>query len=197
MQNENAPGIRRLYLPNLFSRYGLTDAQLNHFETVSGLRVCGPHEFPMPDHTVQGMGFPSADPNGVHLYPAQRTPPSLRIGRIVPLPLRTSDNSRTGIAPSIDQLARPHRLHQVRCSNVLWSNLVSYAKGDGVRHTFNTNEVIATRRDQTRAIFALQGWFQKKLHQAEHLVNSEPDMQDIIYNELITFANEVFRVYLL
>lgn len=66
----------------------------------------------------------------------------------------------------------------------------------GMTNTFTTNAAIAARGSQTKAIFALQGWLQKKLHQAQHLVNSEPDMQDIIYDELITFANEMFRVRL-
>lgn len=196
MQNWNGAGIKRLYLPNLFSHFGISNDHWNDFHATSGLRKCSPNDFPIVQPGVQGMSFPLAPPNGMHFFPLLHTPPSLRIERIVPLPARTRDDSRTSIAPSIDEMSHQYRLHQVRCSTVLWSNLVSYANGTGVRNTFNENEAIATRGSQTRAIFALQGWFQKKLHQAQHLVNSEPDMQDIIYDELINFANEVFRVRL-
>lgn len=154
------------------------------------------------EHTpVQGPEtFPFTTPPGLlafyHAMNLPMVPPSITVGSLYALPLRTEDRSKTKVADAVLSLPYARQLHQVKCSKCLWDNLVEYAKAMDVNrpNTYQVNHAIATRGSQMRAICGLFGWFQKQLFSTQHLVNSEPDVQDVVFNDLISFANEELKV---
>lgn len=198
MQNMdwNEDGQRRPYFPNLFSTFDASIAAWDGFQQQTGMRFYQQGEYP-----VQGpVGFPFASPPALNIIRQAMhiptAPPTLSVGCMYALPCRTRDDSRTNIAEAIMTLPRERQLHQVRCSAVFWDNLEEYAKASDINrpNTYAVNDAIANRGSQVRAIGALYGWFQKQIPRTQHLVNSEPDVQDIIYSELVSFANEELKV---
>lgn len=192
----NHDGQRRTYLPNLFSYYGTSQVSRNDFFQRTGLL-----HYEAQDTPVQGQeSFPFENPPGLATFMTAMNIPivplNISVGTMFALPLRTEDRSKTKVAESVLTLPFASQLHQVRCSSNLWDNLVEYAAARHMHrpNTYQINHAIATRGSQMRAICGLFGWFQKQLYRTQHLVNSEPDVQDVIFNDLISFANEALKV---
>lgn len=145
--------------------------------------------------------FPIPEPLGAttvgRLSQTPNTAPSIAVRPMFRMPCSTG-KSRTKIAPLVKDLPMKNRLHTVRVSAQLWSNLVVYAtatpENADQRGTFTVNRANASVLDQTKSVFAIHGWYQRQQLATDHIVNSEADVQDALYSDLFLYVNDCLKV---
>lgn len=196
------PGLQNIPpAPNAFFNHNLRAPRItrSHNNYIPPLNVqfrVGPNEELLATLPVQAplgaltLGRWSKTPNA---------PPTLRINAMHKLPCRTG-TSKTGVSAMVEALPVKDQLHTIRKSSELWKNLVNYAIE---RHptatrpnTFSMNASVADVENQVKSVYAMHGWYQWQQQVTSHLVNSEADIQDVLYTELIMYANESLKVSL-
>lgn len=187
--------------PNAFFNHNLRAPRntRSHYDYIPPLNVqfrIGPNEELLATLPVQAplgaltLGRWSKTPS---------VPPTLRINAMHKLPCRTG-TSKTGVSKMVEALPVEEQLHTIRKSSELWKNLVNYA----IEHhptaarpnTSSMNASVAEVENQVKSVYAMHGWYQWQQQVTSHLVNSEADIQDVLYSELIMYANESLKVSL-
>lgn len=156
---------------------------------------------PLAGSQLHQVTFPIPAPLGAatvgRLSQTPNTAPSIAVRPMFKMPC-SPGISRTKIASMVKDLPMKNRLHTVRVSRQLWSNLVAYAtatpENADQRGTFTVNQANASALDQIKSVFAIHGWYQRQQLATDHIVNSEADIQDALYSDLFQYVNDCLKV---
>lgn len=202
-------GLHTIPLPHRFSLWGYDP---NHPEVAEIKAQNRPFTeatapiFPFPDPTVIGINIPEGG-----------GPPQLKFNPLTRALTTTNESSRTSIVNTVHDYNNNVRLHRVRISNQLWTDLICFALGpdaefegplginfpaDHLQGEFNTfrQEALQTHpvpsfEEQKKPLYNLWGWFLMQLNTRRSIVNSELSVQDEIHRQLLYPMNQIMEVF--